>query len=67
MEAGSPDRPGAADASFIAGIVPMIIDGVGLKVHDAHSAKETADMTTLLVQTKRAAVLLARLARPAAR
>ena len=35
----------------------MIIDAVGLKGHDDHSPSETADLTTLPVQTKRAAVL----------
>jgi glutamate carboxypeptidase len=57
----SVDRFGAADVSFVAGIVPMIIDGAGLKGHDDHSVQETADLTTLPVQAKRAAVLLARL------
>jgi len=62
VEAVSPDRAGAADVSFVAGVVPMIIDAVGLKGHDDHTPGETADLTTLPVQTKRAAVLLARLA-----
>jgi len=43
--------------------VPMILDAVGLKGHDDHSPNETADLTTLPVQTKRAAILLSRLAR----
>src|SRR5262249_47953838 len=30
VEAVSPDRAGAADVSFVAGLVPMIIDAVGL-------------------------------------
>jgi glutamate carboxypeptidase len=59
----SPDKAGAADVSFVAGQVPMIIDAVGLKGHDDHTTGETADLTTLSVQTKRAAVLLARLAK----
>jgi len=57
----SVDRFGAADVSFVAGIVPMIIDGAGLKGHDDHSVQETADLTILPIQAKRAAVLLARL------
>jgi glutamate carboxypeptidase len=57
----SVDRFGAADVSFVSGIVPMIIDGAGLKGHDDHSVQETADLTILPVQAKRAAVLLARL------
>jgi glutamate carboxypeptidase len=63
----SPDRAGAADVSFIAGGVRMILDGVGLMGHDDHSPAETADLTTLPSQTKRAAVTLYRLARPGAR
>ena len=31
VEAVNPDRAGAADVSFVAGHVPMIIDAVGLK------------------------------------
>jgi len=63
VTAVSPDRAGAADVSFVAGRVPMILDAVGLKGHDDHSPNETADLTTLPVQTKRAAILLSRLAR----
>ena len=59
----SPDRAGAADVSWLAGKVGMILDAVGLKGHDEHSVNETADLSTLPVQTKRAAVLLRRLAR----
>jgi glutamate carboxypeptidase len=57
----SPDRAGAADVSFLSGTVPNIIDGIGLMGHDDHSPMETADLTTLPSQTKRAAVLLYRL------
>ena len=63
MTAVSPDRAGAADVSFIAGVVPMIIDAVGMKGRDDHSPQETGDLRALSIQTKRAAVLLARLAR----
>jgi len=63
VTAVSPDKAGAADVSFVAGEVPMIIDAVGLKGHDDHTPGETADLSTLPIQTKRAAVLLARLAR----
>jgi glutamate carboxypeptidase len=62
VTAVSPDRAGAADVSFVAGHVPMIIDAVGMKGRDDHSPSETADLRTLPIQTKRAAVLLARLA-----
>ena len=57
----SPDKAGAADVSFVAGEVPMIIDAIGLKGHDDHTPGETADLTTLPMQTKRAAVTLVRL------
>ena len=61
VEAVSPDRAGAADVSFVADEVPAIIDGVGLMGHDDHTPGETADLTTLPSQTKRAAILLYRL------
>jgi glutamate carboxypeptidase len=63
VSAVSPDKAGAADVTFVAAEVPMIIDAAGLKGHDDHSPDETADLTTLPMQTKRAAVLLARLSR----
>jgi glutamate carboxypeptidase len=63
VTAVSPDKAGAADVAFIAGEVSSVIDAVGLKGHDDHSPGETADLTTLSVQTKRAAVLLLRIAR----
>jgi glutamate carboxypeptidase len=61
VAAVNPDRAGAADVSFIAGEVKMILDGVGLMGHDDHTVKETADLTTLPSQTKRMAVLLHRI------
>jgi glutamate carboxypeptidase len=63
VESVSPDKAGAADVAFVAGIVPMIIDAVGLKGHDDHTPGETADLSTLPMQVKRAAILLARLSR----
>jgi glutamate carboxypeptidase len=66
VTAVSPDKAGAADVSFVAGQAKMIIDAVGLKGHDDHTPGETADLSTLPLQAKRAAVLLARLARPGA-
>ncbi len=62
VTAVDPDRAGAADVSFVAGEVKMILDGVGLMGTDDHTVKETADLATLPSQTKRAAVLLYRLA-----
>lgn len=60
-----PNRAGAADVSFVAGHVKMILDGVGLMGHDDHTPRETADLTTLPSQTRRAAVLLYRLSKGA--
>ena len=59
----SPDKAGAADVSFVAGNVPRILDGVGLMGHDDHTPGETADLSTLPTQTKRAALLMYWLAR----
>jgi glutamate carboxypeptidase len=56
-----PSRAGAADVSFVANAVPMAIDALGLSGHDDHTDKETADLRTLPVKTKRAAVLMLRL------
>jgi glutamate carboxypeptidase len=49
--------------SFIAGEVPMIIDAAGMKGKDGHTVGETADLSALPIQAKRAAVLISRLAR----
>jgi len=61
VAAVSPDRAGAADVSFLSAQVKSIIDGIGLMGHDDHSPQETADLSTLPSQTKRAAVLLYRI------
>lgn len=61
VSAVDPSKAGAADVSFVADIVPMKIDGVGLSGRDDHTTKETADLRMLPVQTKRAALLLYRL------
>lgn len=63
VTAVTPDRAGAADVSFIATEVKNVIDAVGLKGHDDHSPAETANLTSLAVQAKRAAVMLLRLSR----
>jgi glutamate carboxypeptidase len=63
VAAVSPDKAGAADVSFVAGEVKMILDGVGLMGRDDHTPGETADLSTLPSQTKRAAVTLFRLTR----
>ena len=62
VAAVDPDRAGAADVSFVAGHVKMILDGIGLMGHSDHTPQETADLTTLPSQTKRAAILLHRIA-----
>jgi glutamate carboxypeptidase len=63
VEAVNPDRAGAADVSFVAGHVPMILDGIGMMGNGGHTVNETADLSTLPSQTKRAALLLYRLSR----
>ena len=61
VEAVDPSRAGAADVAFVANLVPMSIDGLGLSGHDDHTEKETADLRMLAPLTKRAAVLMHRL------
>ena len=61
--AADPSKAGAADVSFVAGLVPMALDGVGLAGTDDHTAKETADLRMLAPLTKRAALVLYRLDR----
>jgi glutamate carboxypeptidase len=61
VEAVDPSKAGAADVAFVASIVPMLMDGIGLMGHDDHSDKETADLRTLPTQTKKAAILIGRL------
>ncbi len=62
VSAASADRAGAADVAFVSAEVPRILDGIGLMGGDDHTPNETADLTTLPSQTKRAALLLYRLA-----
>ena len=64
VTAVDPSRAGAADVSFVAKLIPMALDGLGLSGHDDHTEKETADLRMLPVQTKRAAVLMYRLSNP---
>ncbi len=61
VEAVDPSRAGAADVAFVASIVPNLIDGLGLMGGNDHSDQETADLRTLPTQTKKAAILIARL------
>lgn len=59
----NPRRAGAADISFVAPWVPMSLDGLGLMGTGGHTVEETADLRTLPMQAKRAAVVMWRLAR----
>jgi glutamate carboxypeptidase len=63
VTAADPLKAGAADVSFVAGLVPMALDGIGLSGQDDHTDKETADLGMLPALTKRAAVLIYRLNR----
>lgn len=63
VTAVDPRRAGAADISFAAEHVEMALDGIGLMGVGGHTVEETADLTTLGMQTKRAALLLHRLSR----
>jgi glutamate carboxypeptidase len=67
VTAVDPSKAGAADVSFVAGLVSMALDGIGLAGRDDHTDKETADLRMLPGLTKRAAVLLYRLSRGADR
>jgi glutamate carboxypeptidase len=61
VTAVDPARAGAADISFVANLVPMAIDGLGLSGRDDHTDKETGYLQMLPVVTKRVAVLMYRL------
>jgi len=63
VSAVDPAAAGAADISFTAGLVDMAIDGLGLMGSGGHTVEETADLSTLSSQTKRAALLMYRIAR----
>jgi len=62
VSAVDPAAAGAADISFTAGLVDMALDGLGLMGSGGHTTDETADLSTLPSQTKRAALLMYRLA-----
>jgi glutamate carboxypeptidase len=67
VQAVDPSRAGAADVSFVAHVVPMLIDGIGLSGHDDHTEQETADLRWLAPLTKRAALLMYRITNSADR
>ena len=62
LEPVDPARAGAADVSFLADRVPMVVDALGLKGSGGHTVNETGRLQTLAWQAKRVAVTLARLA-----
>ena len=62
VSAVDPSKAGAADVSFTAGLVDMALDGLGLLGKDNHTVNETADLSLLPIQAKRAAVLMHRVA-----
>ncbi len=61
VSAVDPARAGAADISFTAGLVTMAVDGLGLMGTGGHTVDETANLSTLPLQAKRAAIVLFRL------
>jgi len=61
VAAVDPRQAGAADVSFVAGKVPRVLDGLGLMGRGGHTVDEVADLTTLPMNTQRAAVLIYRL------
>ncbi len=61
VEPVDPGAAGAADISFTADHVEMALDGLGLMGDGGHTVNETADLRTLPMQAKRAAVLIYRL------
>ena len=63
LEPVDPARAGAADVSFLAGRVPMIVDALGLKGSGGHTVLERARLRSLAWQAKRVSVTLSRLAR----
>jgi len=62
LAALDPDLRGAADISFVAPYVSGL-SGLGLPGSGAHTPEETADLSALAVQIKRAALLIYRLTR----
>ena len=61
MPAGDPANRGAGDISFVAFIDGLV--GLGMAGEGSHAPGETADLKSLDVQAKRAALLMSRLAK----
>jgi glutamate carboxypeptidase len=62
VTAVNPRNAGAADVAFTTGLVDMAIDGLGPGGGNDHTVDEWIDLPTLGMQTKRAALLMLRLA-----
>ncbi|HEX9728835.1 MAG TPA: M20/M25/M40 family metallo-hydrolase [Gemmatimonadales bacterium] len=58
-----PGMRGAADASFVAGVVGAVLDGLGVVGDGGHTEGELVDLDTVGFMAKRAALLLNRLTR----
>jgi glutamate carboxypeptidase len=63
VTATNADDAGASDIAWAGGIVPMVLDGVGLSGSGGHTVNETGDLRALPRNAGRVAILLARLAR----
>jgi len=63
VHAVDPSKAGAADISFVANHVDMALDGLGLMGVGGHTVNEVADITTLVSQAQRAAVMMYRLSK----
>ena len=61
VEAVNPRNAGAADISFTAGLVDMSLDGLGLMGRGGHTEDEAADISSLVKNTQKAAILINRL------
>lgn len=61
--AGDPREAGAADVSFAAGHALMALDGLGMTGGGTHTTQEWADLSTLPMQTTRAAITMYRISR----
>lgn len=61
MPAGDPANRGAGDISFVAFIDGLV--GMGMAGEGSHAPGETADLRSLDIQAKRAALLMSRLAK----
>ena len=61
VAAVNPRNAGAADISFTAGLVSMSLDGLGLMGRGGHTKDEAADISSLVKNTQKAAILIHRL------